>query len=88
MRGEEGAAFGGMSLPARLAAFVRGSVGGDQALPWASRLAPEDRERLRGDLELVLSEPETTGEPLDWQEIGRSSCRFTRPTLSDCHAAS
>jgi hypothetical protein len=29
----------------------------------------EDRARLRGDLALVLSEPESTGEPLDWQEI-------------------
>jgi hypothetical protein len=30
-------------------------------------------ERLRSDLEVVLSEPEATGEPLDWQEIGDDS---------------
>jgi mRNA-degrading endonuclease RelE of RelBE toxin-antitoxin system len=70
MPGEEGPAFAGMSLPARLAAFVRGSAAGDRTLPWASRLSPQDRERLRSDLEVVLSEPEATGEPLDWQEIG------------------
>jgi hypothetical protein len=39
-------------------------------LPWAERLSPRERERLRSDLALVLGEPEATGEPLDWGEVG------------------
>lgn len=36
---------------------------------WVDRLAPKERERLRRDLALILSEPEMIGEPLDWREI-------------------
>jgi hypothetical protein len=57
-------------LRALLESFARGSAEGDAALPWAERLSPRDRERLRGDLTVVLSEPGATGEPLDWREIG------------------
>ena len=53
-------------LAARLAAYCAGE---DSLLPWADRLAPPDRQRLRSDLELVLDEPEHTGEPLDWPEV-------------------
>jgi hypothetical protein len=56
-------------LVARLEAFVQGQKGEAAALPWAYRLAPRDRKRLRSDLELVLSEPKLTGEPVDWREI-------------------
>jgi hypothetical protein len=55
-------------LAARLEAFVR-SQEKAAALPWAVRLSPRDRERLRSDLALVLLEPEATGEPVDWREI-------------------
>src|SRR6266568_2303163 len=57
------------SLLGRLQAFVEGHADGRGALPLTDRLLPQDRERLRSDLALVLSEPEHTGEPLDWREI-------------------
>jgi mRNA-degrading endonuclease RelE of RelBE toxin-antitoxin system len=38
--------------------------------PWFQRLSPQERESLCSDLELILSEPEETGEPLDVREIG------------------
>jgi len=56
-------------LSDRLEAFVHEREAGPPALPWSDRLSPRDRERLRTDLELVLSEPELTGEPVDWREI-------------------
>lgn len=54
---------------ARLEAFARGDDK-QSVLPWAERLSPADRERLRGDLAVVLEEPGLTGEPVDWREIG------------------
>jgi hypothetical protein len=54
---------------ARLEAFARGGEK-QSVLPWAERLSPADRERLRGDLAVVLEEPGLTGEPVDWREIG------------------
>jgi mRNA-degrading endonuclease RelE of RelBE toxin-antitoxin system len=54
---------------ARLEAFARGDEK-QSVLPWAERLSPADRERLRGDLAVVLEEPALTGEPVDWREIG------------------
>src|SRR5205809_2476787 len=53
-------------LVQRLAAYCAGE---DGFLPWEGRLAPADRQRLRSELELVLGEPELTGEPLDWPEV-------------------
>lgn len=53
----------------RLEAFVQNRGAEGAALPWVARLSPPDRERLRRDLALILSEPELTGEPIDWQEI-------------------
>ncbi len=38
-------------------------------LPWSTELSPPDRARLRHDLALLLAEPETTGELLDWSEV-------------------
>jgi mRNA-degrading endonuclease RelE of RelBE toxin-antitoxin system len=38
--------------------------------PWFQRLSPQERESLCCDLELILSEPEETNEPLDVREIG------------------
>lgn len=52
-----------------LAGFVLGDEGSRSLLPWAERLSDMDRVRLRGDLALLLSEPDTTGEPLDRAEI-------------------
>jgi mRNA-degrading endonuclease RelE of RelBE toxin-antitoxin system len=40
---------------ARLEAFARGDEK-QSVLPWAERLSPSDRERLRGDLAVVLEE--------------------------------
>jgi hypothetical protein len=57
------------SLLALLQGFVQGNADGRGALPWTDRLLLQDRERLRSDLTLVLSEPEETGEPLDREEI-------------------
>lgn len=37
--------------------------------PWLSLLSAPDVQRLRGDLQLVLDEPDATGEPLDWNEV-------------------
>lgn len=56
-------------LRERLEAFVRRREGDRPALPWVERLTSEECGRLRSDLTLVLSEPESTGEPLDWREI-------------------
>ena len=56
-------------LPARLDAFAQGREADAPVLPWAARLSPQDRERLRSELALVLSEPRLTGEPVDWREI-------------------
>ncbi len=53
----------------RLDAFVHGCEPAESVLPWAGRLSHQDRERLRDELALVLSEPAETGEPLDWQEL-------------------
>jgi mRNA-degrading endonuclease RelE of RelBE toxin-antitoxin system len=61
--------FSAPELAERLAAFARGR-GASDLLPWVERLSPEDRARLRADLSVVLAETETTGEPLDWREIG------------------
>lgn len=38
-------------------------------LPWAGRLSPGERARLRADLRLLLAEPLQTGEALDWSEV-------------------
>lgn len=38
--------------------------------PWFQRLSPQEQESLCADLELILSEPDETGEPLDVREIG------------------
>jgi hypothetical protein len=59
----------GPGFLARLEAFARGEEAAS-VLPWAERLTPPDRERLRSDLAVVLAEPEATGEPVDWREIG------------------
>src|SRR5205823_1966099 len=56
-------------LQASLKTFAHGREADAPALPWAGRLSPRDRERLRSELALVLSEPELTGEPVDWREI-------------------
>jgi mRNA-degrading endonuclease RelE of RelBE toxin-antitoxin system len=50
----------------RLAAHCSGE---ECCLPWADRLAPAERRRFREELELLLGEPELTGEPLDWPEV-------------------
>jgi hypothetical protein len=56
-------------LQSRLEAFARGQEVAGAVLPWAARLSPHNRERLRSELSLVLSEPHATGEPVDWREI-------------------
>ena len=57
-------------LVARLAAFAGGENDGGSVVPWADRLAARERRLLRQDLLLVLlEEPRTTGEPIDWREI-------------------
>jgi mRNA-degrading endonuclease RelE of RelBE toxin-antitoxin system len=55
-----------LALAAGLVAYCGGE---DPSLPWAGRLSPADRRRLRSELELLLGEPEVTGEPLDWPEV-------------------
>jgi hypothetical protein len=40
-----------------------------EILPWAESLSARERDRLRGELALVFSEPEITAEPLDWPEV-------------------
>src|SRR5260370_39482897 len=52
-----------------LEVFVRGAEAAASAVPWAARLSPVERERLRTELEMILSEPELSGEPVDWREI-------------------
>jgi hypothetical protein len=69
MPSENNAAWDAAGLRDRLEAFAHEEEAAGSLLPWADRLAPEDREQLRGDLALVLSEPALTGEPVDWQEI-------------------
>lgn len=69
MRHDDAPEFADPTLRARLEAFARGR-GDEELLPWVERLSPLDQRRLREDLAVVLSEPETTGEPLDWREIG------------------
>src|SRR4051794_3052259 len=68
MRTDDG--FKSPAVLARLGAFARDSGSGEEVLPWAARLSLQDQARLRGDLSVVLNEPETTGEPVDWREIG------------------
>lgn len=51
-----------------LKAYVAGE-NSNSLLPWANRLSAADELRLRGDLAVVLAEPEVTGENLDWREI-------------------
>src|SRR5215212_6167984 len=68
MRADDG--FESPEVLARLQMFALDGGSGAEVLPWASRLALQDQARLRGDLAVVLNEPETTGEPVDWREIG------------------
>src|SRR4051794_17287065 len=56
-------------LHAGLEAFAQGQERDAPVLTWAARLSPPDRERLRSELALVLSEPQAAGEPVDWREI-------------------
>jgi hypothetical protein len=69
MRTDDGPEYADPQIAAALEAFARHGAAGSDALPWAERLSPADRERLRGDLAVVLGEPDQTGEPLDWSEI-------------------
>jgi len=57
------------SLVARLEDFVRTVDEPTGVLPWVERLSDQDHHRLRDDLGLVLSEPQRTGEPVDWREV-------------------
>jgi hypothetical protein len=58
------------NLARHLEALARGENDGSYILPWVGGLAARDQDRLRQDLTLVLlEEPETTGEPIDWREI-------------------
>src|SRR5215217_5118410 len=68
MRTDDG--FESPAVLARLEAFARDGGSGEEVLPWAARLTLQDQTRLRSDLAVVLNEPETTGEPVDWREIG------------------
>jgi hypothetical protein len=70
MRTDDEPEFADPQFLAHLEAFARDGQGGEEVLPWTERLSPEDRDRLRSDLAVVLGEPEHTGEPLDWREIG------------------
>lgn len=56
-------------VAACLQRFAQGEAGGKAGLPWVSRLSPREQGWLRDDLALVLAEPESTGEPLDWREL-------------------
>jgi mRNA-degrading endonuclease RelE of RelBE toxin-antitoxin system len=67
---DNGLGLAELGILTRLEAFVRGSETGNPLLPWAGRLSAEAQARLRSDLAVVLAEPEQTGEPVDWQEIG------------------
>ncbi len=69
MRVDDEPGFTDPALLARLEAFARAGDEGEALLPWAARLSPLDRDRLRGDLAVVLAEPEATGEPIDGREI-------------------
>ena len=57
--------------------FAQGSAHASAVLPWAELLAFEDQVRLREELRLVLTEPETTGEPLDWREVIHILCDWS-----------
>jgi hypothetical protein len=58
-------------LRACLEAFAQGKDGGGESLPWLECLSPADRDRFRRELALVLlEEPEMSGEPPDWGEVG------------------
>jgi hypothetical protein len=70
MRVESDSDIVASGLVARLVAFAGQQDGGEAVLPWATRLSPADQSRLRSDLSVVLAEPESTSEPLDWREIG------------------
>jgi hypothetical protein len=69
MQGDD-PSFASAEIAARLEAYARGSDSGEDLLPWVSRLNAEERHRLMSDLAVVLSEPDITGEPLDWREVG------------------
>ena len=55
--------------PGLLVSLASYCAGEEALLPWVVRLALADRRRFRSDLELLLGEPERTGEPLDWPEV-------------------
>jgi hypothetical protein len=56
-------------VAACLQRFAQGDSGDAASLPWVSRLSLREQGWLRSDLALVLAEPESTGEPLDWHEL-------------------
>jgi len=58
------------TLHAWLEGFVQDRAEESSLTPWIARLPAEEQARMRRDLALVLAEPESTGEPLDWREIG------------------
>jgi hypothetical protein len=70
MRVEDNPGNGDSALLARLARFAQTGEAGEELLPWVEQLSLSDRNRLRSDLSVVLAEPDATGEPLDWGEIG------------------
>lgn len=43
--------------------------GSASPLPWSGALPEAEEVRLRSDLAVVLAEPQTTGECLDWREV-------------------
>ncbi|MCC2670043.1 MAG: hypothetical protein K0Q72_2514, partial [Armatimonadetes bacterium] len=57
------------ALVSHLESFVRDEGGRSEVLPWVARLPARELGWLRGELSLLLSEPEVTGEPLDWREL-------------------
>lgn len=57
------------ALVSSLKRFARDEPAPPELLPWVARLSPDDLTRCRADLRLVLSEPEATGEDLDWREV-------------------
>jgi hypothetical protein len=65
---ENGEVLESDALCGRLRRFA-GSGEEPELVPWAPLLPEIERRRLRGDLSLVLSEPELTGEPLDRREL-------------------
>jgi hypothetical protein len=60
----------GAALLARLERLAHRREAEDALLPWIDRLSEREQEWLRNDLSVVLAEPEATGEPVDWREIG------------------